>query len=187
MTNQLHKKISYEERKRIEKLLCMGYSVARIAETLGKSKVSIYSEISRCKSCEQYSAEYAQQHRNSRKKSQSRKPILKLDTKLAQHISDLITHEGLSPEKIIERLSTENYSDIPTSKSTIYSAIDAGLIPSVTRETLKSNRKKTRIFSKNLVRIPAWICAELCLKNGDALDIDLVDEKIIIKKGDSTL
>ncbi len=154
MPKKGYKRLSYEERKSIEKLLYEGYSVVAIAELLNKTHQSIYHELKRCQSCSKYSADYAQQNYIRRNEGNGRKPLLEIDENLAQYISKLILEDALSPSEIIARLRSENYPDFPSSKTTIYAAIDNGLIPSVTRETLLLKRKKTHMFSNSLIKIP---------------------------------
>jgi IS30 family transposase len=184
MPKQGCKRLSYEERKRIESMLNNGYSVTFIANALNKTYQTIYFELKRCKSCSNYSAGYAQQDYIRRNEGNGRKPLLEIDENLAQYISKLILEESLSPVEIINRLRSENYSIFPSSKTTIYAAIDGGLIPSVTRQTLLLKRKKTHMFSNGLIKIPRWICNELDLKDNEDLDINIVDGKIVIKKSE---
>lgn len=181
-----YKRISYEERKIIEKLLSEGSSVVFISETLNRSVQSIYRELMRCKSYSNYTADHAQKNCDLKKENKGRKGILELDVKLAERISLLIREENLSPVEIIKRLRLEKYPNVPSSRNTIYSAIYAGLIPQVTRDTLleKHKCKKTHMFSGRLVHIPSWICDQLELTDGKELDIDVIENKIVIKKSE---
>ena len=108
--------------------------------------------------------------------------MLELDKELAQYISKLILEDSLSPVDILKRLRKENHPNAPLSKTTIYAAIDNGLIPSVTRDTLLLKRKKTHMFSDGLIKVPKWICKELDLQDNEDLDIDILDGKIVIQK-----
>ena len=182
MPTKKHPRITFKDRKIIEQLLSEGCSVVHIAEVLRKSRVAIYSELKRCQSNKKYDAELAQADSLQKLKNRRGRPFLLLNQEIAQYISDLLLVEQLSPREIIKKLHIEKHPNAPTSVSTIYSGIDMGLIPCVTRETLKAKRKKTHMFSKQLIKIPSWICAELDIKDGDELDIDTLDEKIIIKK-----
>lgn len=51
--------ISYEDRKIIESMLKQGESIAKIAETIGNHRASIYKELKRCPKGH-YTAEEAQ-------------------------------------------------------------------------------------------------------------------------------
>lgn len=183
MTNPKHKHISYEERIIIEKMLDNGHSIDDIAKFLKKSKPTIYNELKRCKSNYKYNADCAQEDCDKNKKNKGKKAILEFDEKLAKYISSLIINEGLSPVEIIKKLQKEGYHDIPC-RNTIYSAIYAGLIPSVNRDTLLEKRKskKTHMFSGSLIHIPSWVCDELELTEGEDLDIDVIGKEIVIRK-----
>ena len=163
-------------------MLKSGYPVSDIAIALNKSHQAIYQELKRCKGLEQYNADYAHQHYLKRNEGNGRAAKLELNEELAKYISKMILEESLSPVEIINRLRSENYPDFPSSKTTIYAAIDNGLIPSVTRKTLLSKRKKTHMFSNGLIKIPKWICEELNLKDNEELEIDIAQDEIIIKK-----
>ncbi len=182
MMKNSYKRISYEERKFIENMCNVGMPAYRIAEYLGKTNPAIYYEINRCKALGRYSAEYAQKEYEQRKSEKRRQKIFELDTGLAKCVSDLIIKDQLSVEEIVDWLHSKNHPNAPLSKNTIYSAIDCGLIPHVTRETLLIKRKKTHMFSNSLIKIPKWICEELNLQDNEDLDIDVIDNKIIIKK-----
>ena len=178
------KRISFSERKDIEKLLKDGWRVVDIAKKMNRSHQSIYREIKRGGSCSAYNAEYAQQNYAKRNAGNGRKPLLEIDKELAQYISKLILEDSLSPVEILKRLRAENYPDVPLSRNTIYYAIYNGLIPSVSRDTLlqKHKTKKTHMFSNGLIKIPKWICKELNLQDNEDLDIDVIDGTVVIKK-----
>ena len=173
--------LSYDNRLLLKQMLDNEFSVKKIAEKLGVHIATIYREIKRFENPSQYNPEVAQ-YAYSKDHSKGRKPKLELDQELARYISQLILEESLSPVEIINRLRSENYPNFSLSKNTIYAAIDRGLIPSVTRETLLLKRKKTHMFSNGLIKIPKWICEELDLKDDEDLDIDTVDGRIIINK-----
>ena len=163
-----------------------GCSVKDIAEKLGVHQATIYREKKRFEAPCKYDPKLAHNTYLKELKNKGRASKLELDKALAKYISKLILEESLSPEKIIKRLKDENYQNVP-SKSTIYAAIDSGLIPSVTRETLLLKRKKTHMFSNGLIKIPKWICEELDLKDDEDLDIDTVDGRIIINKSEKNI
>ena len=182
MEHNGHKKISFEERKIIEKLLNEGHCVLYIAKLLNRSNPSIYYELKRCKACAKYSADYAQLDSIKKRKENGRKPLLEIEKELAQYISELILKEELSPADVAKRLRNASCFSYSLSRNSIYTAIDRGLIPNVTRETLLSRRKKTHMFSNGLIKVPKWICKELEIQDNDNLDIDAIDGAIIIRK-----
>ncbi len=165
-------------------MLSDGYPATFIANALNKTHQAIYHELKRCKYCSGYNADYAQQDYITRNQGNGRTPLLEIDKALAQRISKLILEDSLSPANIVKRLREENYTNIPLSRNTIYAAIDKGLIPHVTRETLLLKRKKTHMFSNGLIKIPKWICEELNLKDNEDLDIDIANGRIIINKSE---
>lgn len=109
------------------------------------------------------------------------RPESKLSDKdLAEYISGLILKEHLSPEKIVALLAEDDrgFSDVPQSPNTIYNAIDKGLIPNVTRESLLS--KSCTVFSGGQICIPKWVLDKLEIKDGDTLQIEVTKENEII-------
>lgn len=68
----------------------------------------------------------------------------------------------------------------PKSKPTIYSAIDNGLIPGVTRESL--NSYMTTMFSDGQIHIAKWVRKQLDLNDGDELLFEIIDNKIVFRK-----
>ena len=172
--------LSYDNLLFIKQMLDSGYSNKEIAEKLGVNLSTIYREIKRFEDSSQYNPEIAQNVYLKGLEDKGCKPKLKLDTALANRISELILNESLSPAEIVDRLRLEKYPNSALSRNTIYAAIDSGLIPSVTRETLK--RKKTHMFSNGLIKIPKWICEELDLKDNEDLDICVRDGCVVIKK-----
>ena len=92
----------------------------------------------------------------------------------------LILEEKLSPAKIIDRLQEEKWSTAPKARATIYSAIDGGLIPGVTRESL--NSYVTTMFNDGQIHIAKWVRNALDLNDGDELLFEVVDNKIIFTK-----
>lgn len=179
-----YKKISFEERKMIEKLLDEGHCVLDIAKLLNRSNPSIYHELKRCQACAKYSAEYAQLDSIKRREGLGRKPFLEVDKELATYISELILKENLSPAEIVKRLRNKTDFNYSLSRNTIYTAIDRGLIPNVTRDTLLLKRKKTHMFSSGLIKVPKWVCEKLDLRDNQELEIDVIDGKIIITKSE---
>ena len=76
----------------------------------------------------------------------------------------------------------ERFKRLPKSRNTIFAAIDSGLIPGVTRDTLKT--RTVRLFSGDLVHIPQWVIRQLELCDGDEFSIELRGAAIILKKKD---
>lgn len=175
-----YRRLTYDDRMRIEVLLKQGVNPYKISQILGFRSSSIYREIKLGIVDGKYDAARSHERYLETRNSQGRKSILNINPDLAMRISYLIRVQELSPRLVIEELKKEQYPNCPASYTTIYSAIDAGLIPCVTRETLRS--KKTHMFSNGLIKIPQWICEELNLKDNEELTIDTSHGRIIIQK-----
>lgn len=171
--------LTYEQRLQLQQMKEAGLPCQQIADALGYHFSSIYREISRGMVNGSYDATYAQrQYQQGREASaSSRKPILSQDDALLGFIAHCILDEGLNPMNIEQLINAGQTAFAPhaISRNTIYNAIDAGLIPGVTRETLDGQRK-SRMSAKGTVTIPAWIRQELGLKAGDVFTFE-IDEK----------
>lgn len=174
--------MNLEQRIKLKKMLDSGYSVTYIAEDLGFCRATIYNEINRSGSKTNYDPYYAQLQYEEKEKNKGSKPKLS-DVGLAKYISELILEQHLSPEKIVLLLAKSKniFSNVPTSEKTIYSAIDAGLIPGVTRESLL--KKNSSVFNNGQICIPKWVLDKLSIKNGDVLELELTEDgKIVYSK-----
>ena len=79
-------------------------------------------------------------------------------------------------------MQEEKWSTAPKARATIYSAIDDGLIPGVTRESL--NSYVTTMFNDGQIHIAKWVRNALDLNDGDGLLFEVVDNKIIFTKAE---
>lgn len=79
-------------------------------------------------------------------------------------------------------MQEEKWSTAPKAQATIYSAIDGGLIPGVTRESL--NSYVTTMFNDGQIHIAKWVRNALDLNDGDELLFEVVDNKIIFTKAE---
>ena len=151
-----------------------------MANALGVHRSAVYREIERGNTEDGYDPYYAQSLYEGRLKKKGR-PECKLSNKdLAGYISDLILNEHLSPEKIVDLLAEDDsgFPDVPQSPNTIYNAIDKGLIPNVTRESLLS--KSCTVFSGGQICIPKWVLDRLHINDGDTLQLEVTEENEII-------
>lgn len=165
MDEKKFRHIKLEQRIKIKEMLDLGHGVSKIAKDLGYCHVTIYKELERCGLQEDYDPYYAQSiyEKNLKKKGRIDK-LSNLD--LAKYISDLILTEHLSPEKIVALLKEDSrgFSNVPHSAKTIYSAIDKGLIPNVTREILLKN--VSTVFGGGHICIPKWVLDKVGIKDG---------------------
>ncbi len=172
--------LTIEQRKTIAELLCAGTPVKEISSQIGCHIASVYREIERGKNEEGvYDPFYAENVRKEKKRIGKPTPIMITEKELAQEIAEfLITGEGSVSDAIVV-MRERGYKNVP-SKNTLYSSIDKGLIPGVSRETL--HRNQTSMFSNGQVHIPKWMRDKLSLTDGDELSIKLADGNIIITK-----
>lgn len=179
--------MTYENRHRIKELLDAGFSAPEIAHEIGVHHDTIYQELKRCGGATQYDPDAAEtQAAQKRKKQNNFAPDRQIfeDAELAQRVSDLILEDGLNIQQVIDWLQTEDagcFKRLPKSRNTIFAAIDGGLIPGVTRETLKT--RTVKLFSGDLVHIPQWVIHELDLHDGDVFAIEVTKQSIILEKG----
>lgn len=178
------KYINLEQRLKIKEMLNMGNRVIDIADTLGLHSNTIYNELKRGDLDGSYNPYYAQSLHEKNSKNKGRTDKLS-DVNLAKYIADLILTEQLSPEKIVDLLAEDNrgFSNVPHSAVTIYSAIDKGLIPGVTRDSLLT--KCSTVFNNGQVCIPKWVLDKLDIKDGDVLLLEVTeDNEIVYRKAE---
>lgn len=182
-------RLTYENRKRIKYLLVAGFSVPEIAREIGVHHDTIYQELKRCGSAAQYDPDAAETQAAQGRKRQNNLPaegtIFSEDADLARLVSALILDDGMNVQQVIRWLQQERperFKRLPKSRNTIFAAIDSGLIPGVTRDTLKT--RTVRLFSGDLVHIPQWVIRQLELCDGDEFSIELRGAAIILKKKD---
>lgn len=179
------KHLSLEQRIQIQNMKENGHTVIEIANALGVHRATIYNELKRGTVNSQYDPYYSQEASESNLGKGGPENKLSNET-LAEYIASLILNDHLSPEKIVNLLkdNSRGFSDIPQTPNTIYNAIDKGLIPGVTRESLQVSCSK--LFSGGQITIPKWVLEKLNLKDGDILNLTVTDDgKIIYQKKDS--
>ena len=176
------KHLTYEDRLAIRAMLDRGASVTTIAKTIGLHYSSAAREIERGRDASGiYNPDYAQQRYENNLKEKGPPSILGSNQELAKYISSLILQEGLSPERIIERLESERaFSDYPKSRATIYSAIDNGEIPGVTRESLMPDT--TRLFNGCQIQISKRFQEQLRLHDGMEMKMWISEDGVLCYK-----
>lgn len=174
-----NKHLNLEHRLKIKEMLDSGRSISNIASVLGCHRATIYKELEKGNWKGDYNPYHAQSRYELNAKKKGRSDKLS-DMSLARYISDLILKEHLSPEKIIALLADDNrgFSGVPRSSKTIYSAIDKGLIPNVTRESLL--RKYSTVFNDGQICIPQWVLEKLGIKDGDVLLLEVTEANEIV-------
>lgn len=125
------KHFSYKDRSSLKEYLNEGYSARKIAVLLNKSTSTIYNELRRGKN-EQgvYDPDIAQNRYDHFQSNKGSEPKLAVNSATAGKISKMLLEDGMSPESISKKLDESEY----VSPGTIYTAIDKGLIPNVSRK-----------------------------------------------------
>lgn len=176
---------SFEKRLRLKELLSKGIQKAEIADSLGIHIATLYREVKRGLINGAYDPEYAEAQSQANIGKKGRTPILSTNKKLAAFIADKILNDHLSPEQISLLLKETATEHEQVNVNTIYTAIDKGYIPGVSRETLRP--KTVTVFSGGQVILPTWIRQECGIKDGDQLAVHVAkDGTISLKKGANT-
>ena len=173
--------LSREQRQVIADSLAIGKLAKDIAVTLSLHISTVYREIERGKNPDtnKYEPEFSESKYQSNLADKGKSPRLEENKEMAAVISELILKEGLSPEQAILRLKEDGYTEVPT-KTTIYTAIDRGLIPNVTRESLYT--RNATVFSDGMIHLPKWVREKLSINDGDNLLVEVDDDKVILRK-----
>ena len=177
-------KFSYltkEQRYKIKEMLDSGVKRNIIVTELGVCERTLYNELKRGKINGEYDPEYAHEEYLKKRTNKGVTPILATNPELADYIAKKILNEHKSPEQILKLLRRhKRFKGTITSVHTIYSAIDNGLIPNVTRENLNSHQ--THVFNDAYLNIPKWAREKLNINNGDVFNIEVDENKIIFTK-----
>ena len=162
-----YSQLSYYQKLHLKEMLENGVPKVKMAEKLHVGRTTIFNEIKRGTINGVYDPEYSEEKRYSTVKV---KPMVSSDERLAEYIAKLILEKHMSPEAIVKHLKeeTHEFEKYPSSPVTIYSAIDDGLIPNVTREDLNSNKNPDvmTVYSDG-IHFPAKVKTKLGIKNGD--------------------
>jgi len=177
---KMAKHLTLNERLEIKALLENDVPIHNIAQRMGRSDRTIYYEIERGSVNGVYSPQRAEKRKRMLLSQKGAKPKLALNRELAIRISHYINEEKLTISQILERINQLPNGTPIKSVNTLYAAIDNGLIPNVTRDSLRIS--ETNIFSKGLLQVPLWIREEFELNDGDKVKLDIQDGKLVIEK-----
>lgn len=176
-----HKHLTLEQRMKIKELLDSGFKKTEIAKILNIHKATIYREIERGSKNGMYNPDYSEERYRKQLSKRGSQPLLSLNLDLAEYIARLILEEKLSPAQVICKLQErDDLEAVPKSRNTIYSAIDNGLIPGVTRENLNSDI--TTVFNDGKIHISKWVRVLMDIKDGDELHFEVIGDKLIFSK-----
>ncbi len=177
---KIYSRLALKERLYICEQLVQKTPVIQIAQNIKHNISTVYREIRRGTVKGKYDPYLADEKVKAINRCKGAKGIISKE--VAEIISQLILNEALSPEKVIIRLREMNLNfEVPTSTRTIYSAIDKGIIPNVSRSDLHKNKTTTHVFSNGMIRIPKWIIEKTNIKDGDIASFEFVNNEIIIK------
>lgn len=170
------KHFTKKERLQLKHLLDQGITVSNIALQMGKGERTIYYEI--CKGKDENGIYDPQRAQDIAEKTAQKGTAGKLETNrsLAEKISHMILDEHMNPEEISMQL--DNMGE-HLAIGTIYSSIDAGLIPGVSRDSYCRSRI-IRVFNKGTVTIPQYIRQKCRIKDGDEYVVDSFDQDTIV-------
>lgn len=147
---------------------------------------TVFNELKRGSVDGIYDPEYADEKAWEKRMEGGNKTILEKDQCLARYISYLIKRKNLSPEQVVEHLKTgdHDYVKYPKTAKTIYTAIDKGLIPNVTRQDMKTVVATGIVTMKeNSISLPECIRRCAGLRNGNSFKIQCKKNgEIILKK-----
>lgn len=175
--------ITYEQRLEIKNMIENKVPIREIAKKINLHYSTIYREI---KKYTDENGRYLPENAQSEyeKKLHNKKiSIIEKYPHLASFISEKILIDNMSPQQIEEFIKSESdlFRGISISRNTIYTAIDKGIIPGVTRENLHS--PYTTMYSDGLLRVPKWILEKIKFSEGDRFLIDFsVNGQITFKK-----
>lgn len=164
-TERKYRRVTENDRNKIEALYNVGTSVKRIAEELGFSKVTIYSELKRgmyqhrntdWTETTKYSAYKA--HRNAVYNATSKGAQLKIgnDHEFAKFVEDMIL-KGYSPESVLGYIKKHGLQfKTKVCRVTLYSYIDKGIFGNISNKNLlrKSKKRKHKKVTKTPKKIP---------------------------------
>lgn len=177
------KHFTKKERLQLKHLLDQGTTVSNIALQMGKCDRTIYYEIRKGK--DETGIYDPQRAQDITKERATNKyfAILETNRALAEKISHMILDEHMSPEEIAKQL--DNIGEHLVT-GTIYSSIDAGLIPGVSWDSYCRSRI-IKVFNKGTVTIPQYIRQKCRIKDGDEYVVDSFDQDTIVLKRKDTV
>ena len=178
------KHFTKKERLQIKHLLDQGTTISNIALQMGKGERTIYYEIRKGKDKNGiYDPQRAQDITKKLAAQKGKAGKLEINKALAEKISHMILDEHMSPKEISVQL--DNIGEHLVT-GTIYSSIDAGLIPGVSWDSYCRSRI-IRVFNRGTVIIPQYIRQKCRIKDGDEYVVDSFDQDTIVLKRKDTV
>lgn len=154
--NRKYRRLTWDDRIRIETLYNTGHTLHFIAKTIGFAVSSIHAEIKKGlwepmgRELHKtrrflYSAQIAQDHADVQATIKGSPIKLGHNHAYARHIASQIT-KGISPDIIVNTLKQKGEWTVST--PTLYRYIDQGYIPNVTNKNLTEKPKRKRSYKK---------------------------------------
>lgn len=177
--------LTLEQREKIKTMLEDGFSKSEIARMLGFNNSTICREIKRGSVEGKYVPDFAEQSYRRQLADKGAQPMFSSNPELAREVARLILTEKLPLTQVAERLQQdERFEQYPKTRITLWRAIEKGLVPGVTLETLRPDT--TTVFSDGQVHLAKWLREALDIHDGDELEFSLSGNKIIFTKKDAT-
>ncbi len=154
------KKLTVNDRIKIETMLNSGHSVIEIAKYIGVSRTTIYDEKKRGAYTHRnsdwteeirYSSDKGQQYHEWAAQGTGRSLKIGKNQKLADYLESKIADDKYSPEAAIAAAKASGLFDVCISVRTLYRYIDAGIFLRITNKNLPV--KGTRRKHNNKVRV----------------------------------
>ena len=180
------RRITFEDRLKIKQYLDTGMSFGKIGTSLGFCTTTISLEVKRGSPTgrpRDYDPAYSNERAKMAREGIGRVPILENNRAVAGRIAKMILVDKLTVPEVTKRLAVGdcNNPKCPISINTIYRAIDEGLIPGVSRETLIPT--KSKMSSGGFICIPQGLRQRFDFRDGDIFEIEAFDDgKIVLTK-----
>lgn len=167
----MYKHLSFEQRLTIESMLNDNFSVKEIADKLNVSASTIYREIKRGDFQKNYSPACSELKYREHLKSKGKESVIENNQELNSYISLLIIEKHLTPRQIASHLKEcEKFKNYTVSHTTIYKAIENGLIKGVSKETLRRNTLS--VYNNGTITLPKHILEKMNIKDGEKLNFE---------------
>ena len=178
--------ITFEDRIKIKQYLDAGMSFSKIGTSLGFCTTTISLEVKRGSPTgrpRDYDPAFSNERAKMTREGMGRVPILESNQAVAERIAKMILVDKLTVPEVTKRLAAGdcNNPKCPISINTIYRAIDEGLIPGVSRETLIPS--KSKMSAGGFICIPQGLRQRFDFHDGDIFEVEALDDgRIVLTK-----
>ncbi len=173
-------RLTLDDRIKIKSMSDSGNTAKAIAEALGMHVATVYRELKSGKGSDGiYDPYYAENKTKDLRKRAGQSSKLK-QYDMAEYLRECLVEREMSLSEIVTEISEKDLFPTSITEMTIYSYIDDGMIPDVTRETL--NRSKTRMYGDGLLRVPKWVRKQYGFSDGDEFSLSVDKDTITFSK-----